>query len=427
MDGRPNTVSTTTPLPSAHTASVTVLSKPRGPCYFFSSGYCARGENCTFLHTSSGVETLNQKSQVAPICEGLEINEKSSTPFKGNGSIVLDRSPPSVKGVSQNLPNVYVRAQSSPAINMEKTRVSGDSVTFFRAKEQADSLLSNRLRQEAMTNRQQEPESKNNQPHVLVRTHSQKNFLQKEDDRDKNGISKEVSPSVHDESNGSVYKEDEEYYKEDAEYYTEGLYEIGHGVLEQFHEFDYDSGMCEITRSDSSSQRERIRAGRDLRDHLIQRRLLQKEFIAVNGDSENFEEMDYLNLFEIQQNDHVLSEKRGENHKRPYQYGRGKYNREVKRVRRDFRLDYEGDTMQLGNLHRRYGHAKNKSKGQRGCNDKEVGTKAHVLTFVGPKSLAQIRAEREKVLDYGLENEECRARCKDTYSIKSQICCDLKK
>ena len=427
MDGRPNTVSTTTPVPSSHTASVTVSSKPRGPCYFFSSGYCARGENCTFLHSSSGVETLIQKSQVAPICKGLEINEKSSTPFKGNGSVVHDLSSPSVKGASQNLPNVYVRAQSSPVINEEKTRVSGDSVTFFCSKEQADSLLSNRLRQEAMTNRQQEPESKNIQPHVLVRTHSQKNFLQKEEHRDKNEISKEVSPSVHDESNGSVYKEDEEYYKEDGEYYTQCLYEIGHLVPEQFHEFDYDSGMCETTRRpDSSSQRERIRAGRDLRDHLIQRRLLRKEFIAVNGDGENFEEMDYLNLYEIQQNDHVLIEKKGENHKRPYQYGRGKYNREVKRVRRDFRLDYEGDTMQLGNLHRRYGHVKNKSKGQRGCNDK-VGTKAHVLTFVGPKSLAQIRAERDKALDYGLENEECRDRRKDTYSIKSQICCDLKK
>jgi hypothetical protein len=219
------------------------------------------------------------------------------------------------------------------------------------------------------------------------------------------------------ESNGSMYKEDWEYCKDDDEYH---IHELGHlEVPEEFHDIDGDGSVFGTLReSDNSSWRGSIRTTRDLRDHLMQRRLQRKEHTSV--EEENSEGMNHLDLCEVH---NVRSETGEENHRRFYQYPKGKHNREAKRLRREIGLHYEGDTMPFGNLHGRNGRVKSKSKvGRTRSSNSEVGKKSLSSTFRGPKSLAEIRAEKDQGCDGGSKDEEYTDRRKDTYAVKGRIC-----
>ncbi|BBN00901.1 zinc finger CCCH domain-containing protein 11 [Marchantia polymorpha subsp. ruderalis] len=76
LEGRPTVAANAAPIPG-------VANKSRIPCYFFSQGFCAKGEKCTFMH---GTPSLAPKSSAPqrPVRSGpasaIESNDKESVP-----------------------------------------------------------------------------------------------------------------------------------------------------------------------------------------------------------------------------------------------------------------------------------------------------------------------------------------------------------
>lgn len=411
LDGRPGSSSAAfvAPVSSATaTTSATAASKSRVPCYFFSQGYCVKGDRCSFLHgpslPASAQAAIHQKPPKAPIGRGVETSDKPASVVKGNVSTVYkpgaqDFSSASWKRPAQSLPsNVFVRAQESPPIQNDasRARVFEGSATSSPSRHQSAHVSSERfhhppdsanraLQGQPVEKRQQQPQAKDELWREADR-HTDARLQQgfSLDERKQNGIRtdglwKEESLGFGgDESDGSVYRENGEYLlvhddvrdrpssqrrtkhlddSEDFEYhaydrsrYYSTPYPHEHGYPEQLSEYDYRRGVFDRMREHRTSpynaRRVRQGVGGDLRDHLTKRRKSDRnQYLGVDGLGRHFQDMvDYPHLDERHLDDSFKQV--------PSQRGRENHrrlsgredSRGFKRLHHDSGSDYEGNS-----------------------------------------------------------------------------------
>eukprot|EP00249_Psilotum_nudum_P024487 c29198_g2_i1 orf=419-2161(+) len=118
LDGRPPTCST--PL---------ATSTKKGPCFFFSQGFCAKGDKCAFMHGQSSTPSVEMTPQTSlkKVNRSTELIEKQVSVSKGNGLISpmpLPKPLEDVHTVPEIKPASYSGAQAVHAKAVQAPQVA---------------------------------------------------------------------------------------------------------------------------------------------------------------------------------------------------------------------------------------------------------------------------------------------------------------
>eukprot|EP00249_Psilotum_nudum_P024484 c29198_g1_i1 orf=671-3211(+) len=88
----------------------------RVPCFFFSQGFCAKGDKCAFMHGSPSAPSVEVSSQKPPKLTAVKVvepNEKQVPANKGNGSMTF-------KSLSESSQDGLTACETKPAEQNEK-------------------------------------------------------------------------------------------------------------------------------------------------------------------------------------------------------------------------------------------------------------------------------------------------------------------